>query len=138
MVILMTEDSAKKVEELGEKVDEEAEDEEIEDSNLPFPNATVVREIKKHVTGNKMVKKDVKIGMNKFLGDIVRDVSERMNEYPYAMVDYRMFEESIRPYKLVKEMDKEKERLVHHLDVIVQDCLSIKRDLDNKFGSSEL
>ncbi len=148
-VILMTEDTDKNITESQEKVEETAqvketvnettEDAELEhDESLPFPNATVVREIKKHITGNKMVKKEVKIAMNRFLRDIVRDVSEKMNDYPYAIVDYRMFEESIRPYKLVKEMDREKERLVHHLDVIVQDCLSIKRDLDNKFESSEL
>lgn len=134
----MAEEKAKKTDEGVEPVDEDAEDQELESVDLPFPNATVVREIKKHVSANKMIKKDVKVAMNRFLKDIVRDVSERMNEFPYAMIDYRMFEEAIRPYKLVKEMDKEKERLTHHLDVIVQDCLSIKRDLDNKFGSSEL
>ncbi|RLG21210.1 hypothetical protein DRN74_03000 [Candidatus Micrarchaeota archaeon] len=131
----MTEDKRKATEDMHENTDDEELDKTL---NLPFPNATLVRLMKQHISPNKMIKKEVKIAMNRFLGDIVREVSEKMNEYPYAMIDYRMFEEAIRPYKLVKEMDREKERLMHHLDTIVQDCLSIKRDLDNKFGSSEL
>ena len=140
LVIFMAEKEAKQeaVEEI-EPVVEAAEDEELEkDSSLSFPNATVVREIKKHVDSNKMIKRDVKVAMNRFLGDVVRDVSLHMNDHPYTMIDYRMFEDAIKPYKLVKELEREKERLVTHLDVIVQDCLSIKRDLDSKFSSSEL
>lgn len=120
-----------------EKTEVEEEISESEEQSLPFPNATVVREMKKHVDSNKMIKKDVKVAMNRFLGEIVEDVSKRMNEFPYAMLDSRMFEDASRPYKMVKEMDLEKKRLDTHLDAIIQDCLSIKRDLESKFGEKE-
>ena len=116
-----------KTEEVEEDVGEE------EEKGLPFPNATIVREIKKHVASEKMIRKEVKIGMNKFLGDVVGEVSKKMDKNPYAMIDYRMFEEAVRPFKKVKELDAEKRRLVAHLDAIIEDCLSIKRDLEEKF-----
>ena len=113
---------------------EEEVDEKLEQS-LPFPNATVVRLMKRNIEGNRMIKKQVKIGMNKFLGEIVEDVSTKMNSYPYTTMDYRMFQEASSPYRKVKELDAEVTRLQTHLDAIIQDCLSIKRDLDNKFGA---
>lgn len=118
-----------KVEEAGEDVGGE------EEKGLPFPNATIVREIKRHVAPEKMIRKEVKIGMNKFLGEVVEDVSKSMDKNPYAMIDYRMFEEAVRPFKKVKELDAEKKRLIAHLDAIIEDCLSIKRDLEEKFGT---
>jgi histone H3/H4 len=120
-----------------EKTEVEEEVSESEEQSLPFPNATVVRGMKKHIDSNKMIKKDVKVAMNKFLGEIVEDVSKRMNDFPYAMLDHRMFEDASRPYRMVKEMDLEKKRLDTHLDAIVQDCMSIKRDLESKFGEKE-
>ena len=118
-----------KTEEVEEDVGEE------EEKGLPFPNATIVREIKKNVASEKMIRKEVKIGMNKFLGDVVGEVSRKMDKNPYAMIDYRMFEEAVRPFKKVKELDAEKRRLVAHLNAIIEDCLSIKRDLEEKFGT---
>ncbi|MEM0372262.1 MAG: hypothetical protein QXO69_00240 [archaeon] len=114
-------------------------EEEIEDEQLDlvFPTATIVREMKKYVSEGKMIKKEVKIGMNKFLADIVKDVSTRMNEYPYSMLDYRMFQEASRPYRMAKEIQKEKQRMDKHMDVIIADCQSVKRDLEEKFAEAE-
>ena len=114
-------------------------EEEVEDDKLDlvFPTATIVREMKKNVDSGKMIKKEVKIAMNQFLRDIVRDITRRMNEYPYAMLDYRMFKEASKPYRKAKEIQKEKARMDKHLDVIIEDCLSIKRDLEEKFGEDK-
>lgn len=122
-----------------EKIKNEEEIEEAEDDklNLVFPTATIVREMKKHVDSGKMIKKEVKIAMNQFLGDIVKDVTKKMNEYPYAMLDYRMFKEASKPYRKAKEIQKEKNRMDKHLDVIIEDCVSIKRDLEEKFGEDK-
>lgn len=117
-----------------EKKAEEEEISEAEEEKLPFPTATVVREMKRHIEGSKMIRKEVKIGMNKFLGAIVKDVAEKMNKYPYATLDYRMFQEAIKPYTLVSELQAEKKRLIAHLDAITQDCASIKRDMESKFS----
>ncbi len=108
-----------------------------EELSLVFPTATIVREMKKYIDPGKMIKKEVKIAMNKFLAEIVKDVSEKMNEFPYAMLDYRMFKEAVKPYEQVKELHLEKDRIKKHLDAIISDCESLKRDLEAKFGEKE-
>ena len=105
-----------------------------EKETLVFPNAVIVRELRKYIDRDKIIKKEVKIAVNKFLEEVLADIAKRMNEFPYATVDYRMFQEAIRPYKKVGELDKEKERLKAHLDVIIKDCQSIQRDLDEKLS----
>ena len=115
------------------------EEDEVEDEkmNLVFPTATIVREMKKHVDSGKMIKKEVKIAMNQFLAEIVKDVTTKMNDYPYAMLDHRMFKEASKPYVMAKEIQLEKTRMDKHLDVIIEDCNSIKRDLETKFGEDK-
>jgi len=105
------------------------------EQKLAFPTAAVVREMKKYLAKDKMIRKEVKVAMNKFLADIVKDVSQSMDKFPYSVVDYRMFEDAIKPYKRVKDLQGEKRRLVAHLDSIIEDCASVKRDLDIKFGN---
>ena|SRR3989338_42896 len=118
-----------------EEVEEEVEDEALDaEQRLPFPTAAVVREMKKYIDKNKQIKKDVKVGMNKFLGELVENVSREMDKNPYSTMDYRMFEEAVKPYKQVKELQKEKDRLNAHMDVIIKDAESIKRDLEAKFS----
>ena len=108
-----------------------------EEMGLAFPNATVVREMKKYVSDGKMIKKEAKIAMNKFLAEMVKDITLRMNEYPYTMLDYRMFQEASRPYRMAKEIQKEKQRMDKHMDVIIADAQSVKRDLEEKFAETE-
>lgn len=127
----MVEETEKPIE-----AEEEVGEEEEKKMGLPFPNATVTREMKKYISNDKMIRKEVKIGMNKFLGEVVKEVSKRMDKNPYAMIDYRMFEEAAKPFKRVKELDAEVERLNAHLDAIIKDCYSIKRDLESKLGVS--
>lgn len=117
----------------------EAEDEvdEAEEQKMAFPTAAVVREIKKYVDKDKMVRKEVKVAMNKFLAEVVKDVSVAMNKFPYSVIDYRMFQDAVKPYKQVKDLKGEKKRLVAHLDAVIEDCASIKRDLDIKFETEE-
>jgi len=119
-------------EETAKPENEEEVDASLE-QKLPFPTAAVVREMKKHIAKDKMVRKEVKIAMNNFLAEIVKEASARMDQFPYSMVDYRMFEEAVRPYKQVKEIQAEKQRLMAHLDKIIEDCASVKRDLEAKF-----
>jgi hypothetical protein len=107
------------------------------EQKLAFPTAAVVREMKRYIAKDKMIRKEVKLAMNKFLADIVKDISQSIDKFPYSVVDYRMFEDAIKPYKRVKDLQGEKRRLVAHLDSIIEDCASVKRDLDIKFGNEE-
>ena len=127
----MTEELEKEEEKPEEEVEKEIEE------KLAFPMAPVVRQMKKHIAKDKIVRKEVKIGMNNFLAEIVKDIAITMDKFPYTTVDYRMFEEAVKPYKQVKELQAEKRRLEAHLDAIVQDCLSVKRDLETKFAEPE-
>ncbi len=70
------EESKNEIEDTEEVLDDEApEDEEVketdeqleEDESLPFPMATVVRQVKKR-THSKMISSKVKVAMNEFLG----------------------------------------------------------------------
>ncbi len=123
----------------GQEAKPEAE-EEVDASleqKLAFPTAAVVREMKRYIAKDKMIRKEVKIAMNKFLADLVKDLAQTMDKFPYSVVDYRMFEEAVKPYRRVKDLQGEKKRLAAHLDVVIEDCASIKRDLDIKFGEGE-
>ena len=121
-------------EEKTEEIEEEVSEEEEVKSKLPFPTANIVRQMKQYIDNSKMIKKDVKIGMNKFLGEVVKEVSEKMNKYPYTMVDYRMLKESVEPYKKVKQLKRDKEKIVAKLDAIIKDCHSLKEELDEKYS----
>lgn len=123
----MTQETGQKPAEMEEEVDASLE------QKLAFPTAAVVREMKKYIAKDKMIRKEVKIAMNKFLADIVKDVSQNMDKFPYSVIDYRMFQDAVKPYKQVKDLQGEKRRLIAHLDAVIEDCASIKRDLDIKF-----
>ena len=105
-----------------EEEDEDPTEEEEKKEKLPFANAEIVRLMKGNMTPDKMIKKNVKIAMNKFLGDIAAKVSARMNKYPYVMMEYPMFKEAIRPYENIESWQLEKQRIVKYLDKIKADC----------------
>ena len=54
--------------------EEEIQEEEVED--LPFAKAEVVRLMKQNLDDDKMIRERVKVEMNKFLGDILKQVCE--------------------------------------------------------------
>ena len=121
-----------------ETAEEEVTEAEEAAQKLPFPTAAIVREMKKHIDKSKMIKKEVKVAMNRFLGEVVKDVSKNIDKNPYAMIDYRMFQDAIAPYKKMKQMDREKERIAARMNAIIQDCLSLKKDLGEKFGEEKI
>ena len=107
---------------------EEATDEELP-KNLAFANAQVVRVMRANLAPDKMIKSEVKIAMNKFLEKICADVTRRMNKYPYVMMDYRMFREAIKPYEELEEINKEKLRIIKHLEALKMDADKLIRDI---------
>jgi len=115
-------------------VEEEVSEEEEAKQKLAFPTATIVRLMKEHIDRSKMIKKDVKIGMNRFLGEVVKEVSVKMNQHPYTMVDYRMLKEAIEPYKKVKQLKRDKEKIVVKLNAMIKECESLREELDEKYS----
>ncbi len=110
-----------------EIIEEEFEEEEKED--LPFAKAEVVRLMKENLDDDKMIRERVKVEMNKFLGDVLKNVCQQLNEYPYTTIEYEMLKESIYPYTNIKRINQEKERILLHLEAIKADCNALAMDV---------
>ena len=95
--------------------------EEEEDEYLPFAKAEVVRLMKQNLDDDKMIRE--------FLGDILKQVCEQLNEYPYTTIEYEMLKESTYPYTNIKRINQEKERILLHLNAIKADCDALAMDV---------
>jgi histone H3/H4 len=100
---------------------------------LSLPMAPVVRIMRKNLDKDKIIKKKVKVGMNKWLAKMCTKVTKKINEKPYATVNVEDFKDAIEKYNAIDEVEKEKARIVAHLRKIIEDCDSLIRDLDRKF-----
>ena len=104
-----------------EEMIEETSEEYIEedDEKLPFAKAEVVRLMKENLDDDKMIRERVKVEMNKFLGDVLKNVCKQLNDYPYTTIEYEM----------LKESTQEKERILLHLEAIKADCNALAMDV---------
>ena len=99
-----------------EEMIEETSEEYIEedDEKLPF---------------DKMIRERVKVEMNKFLGDVLKNVCKQLNDYPYTTIEYEMLKESTYPYTNIERINQEKERILLHLEAIKADCNALAMDV---------
>ncbi|MEM5812626.1 MAG: hypothetical protein QW286_02805 [Candidatus Aenigmatarchaeota archaeon] len=116
-----------KEEEMLEAIEEESTPE--EESKYAFPEAAVVRLMKKHLDKEKMIKKEVKIAMNQWLEKVCSNVVREMNKFPYVMVTLNEFKQGIKVYESLEEFDMEKQRILAHLEAIKKDIERLERDL---------
>lgn len=132
----MEDNSKAAVEEQGmieEKGEEEEEVEEIPEDRLPFPRATIVNMLRKHLSSGKQIKGQVKDEMNVWLGKMVERIAKKMNEHPYAYVDGGMLREAVEPYETVQEIELEKERIIKQLESVKAACDVLISEVDRKF-----
>lgn len=106
-------------------------------AELPFAHAEVVRLMKENLDNDKMIREQVKIEMNKFLGDILVKVCKQLNEYPYSTIDYEMLKECIYPYSNIDRIDAERERIIAHLESIKADCDILIADAERTLRKNE-
>lgn len=118
-----------KVQEKEETVEEEISEEEAQKQGLPFPMASVVRIMKANMDSEKMIKKDVKIAMNKWLGNLCANASREMNKIPYVMMHLHEFEHATEKFRELDKFEKEKERILAHFAAIKKDIERLERDL---------
>ncbi len=111
----------------------EEDEEEIDESKLPFPRATIVNMLRKHLSQGKQIKGQVKNEMNIWLGKMVERIAKKMDGYPYTYVDGSMFRESIEPYENIQDIEKEKERIIKQLESIKAACDVLILEVDRKF-----
>lgn len=115
----------------SEKEEEVSEEEEAK-LRLPFPTAAVVRIMKANMDPEKMIRKDVKVAMNKWLGGMCARVSREMNRFPYVMMHLNELNEGKRIYEDMEAFDKEKQRILAHMEAIKKDIERLERDLGKK------
>lgn len=137
-------------EQAGSSEQEGAENKESEDSDsvseddvseeeeaklkLPFPTAAVVRIMKANMDKEKMIKRDVKVEMNKWLGNMCAQVSKGMNKFPYVMMHLNELKEAKRVYEDLENFQKEKDRILAHFEAIKLDIEKLERDLGKEEG----
>ena len=114
-------------EEMIEETSEEFVDDEEE--KLPFAKAEVVRLMKENLDDDKMIRERVKVEMNKFLGEVLKNVCKQLNDYPYTTIEYEMLKESTYPYTNIERINQEKERILLHLNAIKADCDALAMDV---------
>ncbi len=100
-----------------------------EKEKLPFAKAEVTRLMKDNLDSDKQIREQVKVEMNKFLGEILKNVCKQLNDYPYTTIDYEMFKESIYPYTNIERINQERERIIIHLESIKNDCELLSSDV---------
>ena len=113
-----------------ENIEITSEENSEETEELPFAKAEVVRLMKQNLDGDKMIRERVKIEMNKFLGEVLKNVCKQLNEYPYTTIEYEMLKESIYPYTNIGRINQEKERILLHLEAIKADCSALAMDVE--------
>jgi len=89
-------------------VNAEVEGEEIDDesSNLPFPNARVVKIIKSNLKSEHQLKREVKEGANILLGEILSDISQTMDQEQFYTLSVEHFNMAARKYREVYLQEK--------------------------------
>jgi len=103
-----------------------------EEAKLPFPTAAVVRIMKANMDREKMVRKEVKVEMNKWLGKLCAKVAREMNSFPYVMMGLNEFKEGKRVFEDLENYEKDKRRILAHFEAIKHDIEKLERDLGKK------
>ena len=111
----------------------EEEEGEIDESKLPFPRATIVNMLRKHLSKGKQIKGQVKDEMNIWLGKMVERIAAKMDSHPYTYVDGSMLREAVEPYENIQDIEKEKERIIKQLESIKAACDVLINEVDRKF-----
>lgn len=120
-----------------ESLEEEVTEEEGIGREFAFPTAPIVRIMKEELDDYKMIRSRVKVEMNKWLEDLCRRITRRMNKSDYTMVESSDFRTAIEPYETIDDIEVEKERIVATMEKIKMDCDSLIRDVGRKFISPD-
>lgn len=117
---------------------EEVSEEELEEKEeLAFAVAPIVRLMRDEFDSDKMIRRQVKVSMNKWLEKLCRKIARKMNESEYTVMEIDDFKTAIEPYELIDDVEGERHRIVATLEKIKQDCNSLIRDVSRKFVSPD-
>ena len=107
------------------------------EEDLMFAKAEVTRLMKDNLDDDKIIREQVKIEMNKFLGKVLKQVCKQLNDYPYTTITYSMFKESIYAYENIERINEEKKRILTHLEAIKADCDALSSDVKKTMKLNE-
>ncbi|UCD03978.1 MAG: hypothetical protein JSW73_05610 [Candidatus Woesearchaeota archaeon] len=124
-----------KPKELEENIAEEACEEEEDDDTLPFPNARVVKIMRKTIGTDKQIRSSVKKEMNLWLGDLLKRISKEMGNTQYGSVSLADFKRATKPYDQIEDILKDEERLLLSLEKIRMDSDHVIREMQRFFES---
>jgi len=102
----------------------------------PFALARVVRIIRTNAPDH-MISSNVKHMMNHWLGEIAKDVADKMNTSRYTTLNLDDFGDATKRYEIADELDSEKERLVKGLNKLQMDIDALKRDIERRIATEE-
>jgi hypothetical protein len=119
-----------------EKPVKQEEAEEEEDEDLFFTNARVVRLIRQE-NPKKIIKKRVKVEMNKLLEQIGRSIAKDMAKKPYASITYADFLDAARPYLDIQKITQERKKVIATLEKIKEDAVFLATELAEKTEETE-
>ncbi len=103
---------------------------------LPFPNAVIVRLLKKH-TGKMLIRSEVKKALNELLGKIAEDIAKRLAKMPYAYIGISEFKEAAAPYLKIELSTQEKKRLIAGLNRIKEEAATLAVELKSQLEEEE-
>lgn len=108
---------------------------ELEDDSLPFPNARVVRMLRDEIQSGKQIRSEVKVALNEWLGNMLRQISREMDNTPYGSIGLVDFHRATRPFDSMTSLVKDKERIILAVDKLMADADQIKRDLHRFYSN---
>ncbi|MEM2974061.1 MAG: NFYB/HAP3 family transcription factor subunit [Candidatus Micrarchaeia archaeon] len=97
-----------------EAVEGSVESEELppeEEEKLPFPTARIVRIMKEHMTKPHQIRAEVKVAVNEFLGDILKDVAQEMDKEEVFTLGTEHFNKAVKKYKMIEYQQKRIDRI---------------------------
>lgn len=111
-------------------------EEEIKEEELFFPNARVVKLIRDE-NPKKIVKRQVKVEMNKLLEQIGRNIAREMAKKPYSSINYSDFTDAARPYIEIQRANQERRKVIATLEKIKEDAAFLSGELQEKSKEEE-
>ncbi len=104
-----------------------------EDDSLPFPTARIVKIIRDELHSGKQIRGEVKESVNLWLGNLLRKVAREMNNTQFGSIGMADFLRATKPYDMIEDIVKDRERLILSMDKIKSDADQTKRDMTRFF-----
>lgn len=99
---------------------------------LPFPRARVVSIMRSEIK-DKIIRSEVKEATNFWIGNLLKKIAKEMNNSMYGSVGIADFQRATKPYDMIEDIVKDRERIMVSTEKLKQDSDSIKRELGRFF-----